>query len=107
MLGLGLPYTILFAGGDKSQVEVSESAQALVNFNCFFLCQVPYTPMMTLLFTTLMISLCISLFTFVLRRFHSSKVHGIVLLCIYVVYLTLAMLIEFKVIFKNADSPSE
>ncbi len=68
---------------------------------------VEYTPMMSLLFATLMVSLCCSLVVFVFNRFKASKYHGFSLLLIYVGYLTLALLIEFKVLFHTIDDDED
>lgn len=79
-MGLGIPYSVLFIKGHKTEVNVKHSS------------------MIILLYTTITLSLVISLFGFILNRFKSSKVHGIMLICLYVVYMALAMMIEFEVI---------
>ena len=80
-MGIGIPYTLKF-GREKETHEVD----------------VEYTTMMTLLYSTLTVSLLISLFYLVFNRFKSSKTHGFILIGLYGVYTVLAFLIEYKVI---------
>lgn len=76
LIGVGVPYTILLP--EKASHSIS----------------VVYLPMITLLITTLISTLVLTFLVFVFTGFQSKKIHGIVLLVIYVIYLTIAILME-------------
>ena len=79
LIGIGLPYSYAFIA--KGFIEIELQA----------------TVMNTLLYVTLMTSLCITLVYLIFNRFHSSRLHAAILLGIYLIYLALAAMIEFKV----------
>lgn len=76
LIGVGVPYTILLP--EKASHSIS----------------VVYQPMITLLISTLLSSLIATFLIFVFTEFQSKRAHGIVLLVIYIVYLTVAILME-------------
>lgn len=57
--------------------------------------QIDYTKMTTLLFATITASLVTTLVFFTVKRFKSSKIHGAILIAIYIVYIAMAVVIEF------------
>lgn len=54
--------------------------------------------MITLPYATLTASLAISLLIFVMGNFRSHRLHGYILITIYMIYIILAFLMEFHVI---------
>lgn len=82
-MGLGIPYTIMFAKGEKTSIVVR------------------HTHMISLLYATITTVLCFTLFSFIINRFRSTKIHGFVLIVLYSIYLLFAFLIEFHVISRN------
>ncbi|KAH7637946.1 mitochondrial sodium/calcium exchanger protein isoform X2 [Dermatophagoides farinae] len=82
LIGLGVPYLTLF----------------IKNGNFHGKINIHYTHMISLPYAALTTSLCTSLLIFVLGKFRSYRIHGYILIIIYIVYIILAILLEFKVI---------
>jgi Ca2+/Na+ antiporter len=54
--------------------------------------------MMTLMSATISLSLGSTLMIMIFNRFHSSKIHGIYLILLYIVFTVLAILFELSII---------
>ncbi|XP_075677988.1 mitochondrial sodium/calcium exchanger protein-like [Dermatophagoides pteronyssinus] len=82
LIGLGIPYLMLFIKNDNFSNTIN----------------IHYNHMITLPYATLTASLAISLLIFVLGNFRSHRLHGYILITIYMIYIILAFLMEFHVI---------
>ena len=80
LLGIGIPFTIAFIKNGGKPIPVV------------------YNKMVVVLTASLAVSLITSLIMMPVSRFRAKRAHGFVLVAIYVVLLSAALLVEFTVI---------
>ncbi|GIY22109.1 hypothetical protein CDAR_223002 [Caerostris darwini] len=79
LLGIGIPYTVIIAKNSRPL-------------------KLRYERLITLLYSTLTIVLLFTIVTMTAMRFQAKRPFGIVLICMYLIFLTVAIILEIGVI---------
>ncbi|GIX84388.1 hypothetical protein CEXT_432212 [Caerostris extrusa] len=79
LLGIGIPYTVIIAKNSRPL-------------------KLKYERLITLLYSTLTIVLLFTIVTMTAMRFQAKRPFGIVLICMYLIFLTVAIILETGVI---------
>ena len=84
LLGIGIPFSIVFAKNGSQPIAI------------------PYSAMVLVLGASFAIAMLASYVVMPLSRFRATRKHGIALLLLYCMLLTASLVVEFTVVKKNS-----